>query len=113
MPVIHAYHKGYKDSFSLEIHKVEDKDKGVYKVDGAFHPRKDLQKVAVGSIIRIPEKTKAQKTANSIQNKVGKAQNNVEVKELIGTRTKKATRADIDTGIQTRSQNKHSLRSLK
>jgi hypothetical protein len=105
VPVVHAYHKGYKDSFSIEIHKVEDKDKGLYKVDGMFHPRKDLQKVA-GNVIKMQEKTKAQKAANSIQNKVGKAQNNVEVKELIGTRTKKATKADIDTGIQTRSNDK-------
>ena len=106
VPVIHAYHKGYKDSFSMELHKVEEKNKGLYKVDGSFHPRKDLQKVAVGSIIKGPEKTKAQKAANTIQNKVGKAQNNVEVRELIGTRTKKATKADIDTGIQTRSNDK-------
>ena len=113
VPVIHAYHKGYKDSFSLEKHKIEDKDKGLYKVDGSFHPRKDLQKVAAGSIIKIPEKNKAQKAAHNIQNKVGQAQNNVEVRELIGTRTKQATKADLDTGIRTRSNDKHNLRSKK
>ena len=65
----------------MEWHKVEEKNKGLYKVYGSFHPRKDLQKVAAGSIIKGPEKTKAQKAANTIQNKVGKAQNNVEVRE--------------------------------
>ncbi len=34
VPVIHKQHKGYKDSFSLEIHKVENKDKELYQVDG-------------------------------------------------------------------------------
>ena len=105
--------KDIKIVFSLEIHKVEDKDKGLYKVDGSFHPRKDLQKVAAGSIVKIPEKTKAQKAVHNIQNKAGQAQNNVEVSEFKGTRTKPATKDDIDSGTKTRSQNKHNLRSKK
>ncbi len=32
-------------SFSTEMHKVEDKNRGLCTVDGSFHPRKDLQLV--------------------------------------------------------------------
>ncbi len=32
--------KGYKDRFSLETHKVEDENKGLYIVDGSSHPIK-------------------------------------------------------------------------
>ena len=45
VPVINKVHKGYKDSFSMEIHKVEDVNRGLYTVDGSLHPRKDLQLV--------------------------------------------------------------------
>ncbi len=40
-PMIHD--KGYKVSFSMEAHKVEENNKGLYKVDGFLHSRKDLQ----------------------------------------------------------------------
>ena len=44
VPVIENHHdKWYKDSFSMEMHKVEFKSKGLYTVDGSLHPRKDLQ----------------------------------------------------------------------
>ena len=103
VPVIHKQHKGYKDSFSLEIHKVEDTDKGLYKVDGSFHPRKDLQLVK-GNIIKAPTKTKAQQVKYNIQNKVGKSLNNPEVKDLVGVRTKKETKEVLESSRTTRSQ---------
>ena len=31
----------------MEIHKVEDKNRGLCTVDGSLHPRKDLQLVKV------------------------------------------------------------------
>jgi hypothetical protein len=37
--VTHKQHKGYKDSFSMEMHKVEDKNRGLHTVDGSLHPR--------------------------------------------------------------------------
>ena len=43
LPVINKVHKGYKDSFSMEIHKVDNVNRGLYTVDGSIHPRKDLQ----------------------------------------------------------------------
>ncbi len=43
VPVMNKVHKGYKDSFSMEIHKLEDKNRGLYTVNGILHPRKDLQ----------------------------------------------------------------------
>ncbi len=46
VPDIHKQqHKGYKDSFSMEMHKVVDKTRGLYTVDGSLHPRKNLQLV--------------------------------------------------------------------
>ncbi len=61
VPVIHKQHKGYKDSFSMETHKVEDTSRGLYTVDGSLHPRKDLQLVK-GNLIKAPTKIKAQQS---------------------------------------------------
>ena len=91
VPVINKVHKGYKDQFSMEIHKVEKTNRGLYTVDGSLHPRKDLQLVK-GNVIKAPTKTKAQQTQHDIQDKVGKSLNNPEVKDLVGTRTKKETK---------------------
>ena len=43
--------KGYKDSFSVETHKVEEVNRGLYTVDGSLHTRKDLQLVK-GNVIK-------------------------------------------------------------
>jgi hypothetical protein len=59
VPVIHKQKKRYKDSFSMKMHTVEDKNRGLYSVDGSLHPRKDLQLVK-GNVIKAPTKTKAQ-----------------------------------------------------
>ena len=82
---------------------MEDTDKGLYKVDGSFHPRKDLQLVK-GNIIKAPTKTKAQQVKYNIQNKVGKSLNNPEVKDLVGVRTKKETKEVLESSRTTRSQ---------
>ncbi len=47
VPVVHKQHKGYKDSFSMEMHKVEDRNRGSYTVDGSLHPRKDAQSISL------------------------------------------------------------------
>jgi hypothetical protein len=57
VPVINKIHKGYKDSFSMETHKVEEVNRGLYTVDGSLHTRKDLQLVK-GNVIKAPTKTK-------------------------------------------------------
>ncbi len=51
VPVVHKQHNGCKDSFSMEMHKVEDKTRGLYTVDGSLHPRKDL-KLVKGHVIK-------------------------------------------------------------
>ncbi len=56
--MIHKPHKGY-DSFSMETHRIEDVNRGLYNVDAPLHPRKDLQLVK-GNFIKAPTKTKAQ-----------------------------------------------------
>ncbi len=33
VPVIHKQHKGYKDSFSMETHRIEDVNRGLYTVE--------------------------------------------------------------------------------
>jgi hypothetical protein len=97
VPVIHKQHEGYQDSFSIEIHQVEDKDKGLHQVDGTFHPRKDLQLVK-GNTINASTKTKAQQVKYNIQNKVGKSLKNPEVKDLVGVRTKQETKEILESG---------------
>ena len=103
VPVIHKQKKGYKDSFSMEMHKIEDVNKGLYTVDGSLHPRKDLQLVK-GNVIKAPTKTKAQQKQHDIQDKVGKSLNNPEVKDLVGTRTKKQTKEILNSERKTRAQ---------
>jgi transposase InsO family protein len=112
VPVIHKQHKGYKDSFSMETHKVEDINRGLYTVDGSLHPRKDLQLVK-GNVIKAPTKTKAQQKQRDIQNKVGKSLNNPEVKDLVGTRTKKETKEILESDRKTRSQTTSSTINLR
>ena len=96
----------------MEIHKVEDKNKGLYTVDGSLHPRKDLQLVK-GIVIKAPSKTKAQQKQHDIQDKVGKSLNNPEVKDLVGVRTKKQTKEILDSGRTTRSQTSGSNMTLR
>ena len=103
VPVIHKQKKGYKDSFSMEMHTVEDKNRGLYTVDGSLHPRKDLQLVK-GNVIKAPTKTKAQQKQRDIQDKVGKSLNNPEVKDLVGTRSKKQTKEILNSERKTRAQ---------
>ena len=87
----------------METHKIEDVNKGLYTVDGSFHPRKDLQLVK-GNVIKAPTKTKAQQKQHDIQDKVGKSLNNPEVKDLVGTRTKKEKKEILNSGRKTRAQ---------
>jgi hypothetical protein len=103
VPVIHKQKKGYKDSFSMEMHKIEDVNRGLYTVDGSLHPRKDLQLVK-GNVIKAPTKTKTQQKQHDIQDKVGKSLNNPEVKDLVGTRTKKKTKEILNSERKTRAQ---------
>ncbi len=46
-------------------------------------------KMVKGNFIKTPTKTKAQQKQHDIQDKVGKSLNNPEVKDLVGTRSKK------------------------
>jgi hypothetical protein len=96
----------------METHKVEDVNRELYTVDGSLHTRKDLQLVK-GNVIKAPTKTKAQQNKNDVQNKVDKAQQKPEVKDLIGNITKKAIKTALDTGITTRQQATYKLRSRK
>ncbi len=49
----------------MERHRIEDVKRGLYKVDGSLHPRKDLQLVK-GNVIKAPTKTKAQQKQHEI-----------------------------------------------
>jgi hypothetical protein len=112
VPVIHKIKKGYKDSFSMEIHKLEDKNRGLYTVDGSLHPRKDLQLVK-GNVIKAPTKTKAQQKQRDIQDKVGKSLNNPEVKDLVGIKSKKETKEILESGRKTRAQTAGTTMTLR
>ena len=87
----------------MEMHKVEDKTRGLYTVNCSSHPRKDLQLVK-GNVIKAPTKTKAQQKQRDIQDKVGKSLNNPEVKDLVGVKTKKETKEILESGRKTRAQ---------
>jgi transposase InsO family protein len=84
VPVIHKQHKGFLDHWTEEISNVEAKGHGLYKVDGTYHPRKDVQLVK-GVVIKPPTKTKAEKQKIDKINKVGTAQNHPAVKDLVGS----------------------------
>ena len=112
VPVINKVHKGYKDQFSMETHKVDEINRGLYKVNGVIHPRKDLQLVK-GNVIKAPTKTKAQQKQRDTRDKVGKAQNNPEVKDLVGVRTKKETKEILESGRKTRSQSASTTMTLR
>ncbi len=85
----------------MEAHKVEDKNRGLYTVDGSLHPRNDLRLVKQ-NVIKAPTKTKAQQKQHDIQDEVGKSFNNPEVKDLVGVRSKKQTKEILER--TTRSQ---------
>jgi hypothetical protein len=103
VPFINKVHKGYKDQFSMETHKVDEINRGLYEVNGVIHPRKDFQLVK-GNVIKAPTKTKTQQKQRDIQDKVGKSLNNPEVKNLVGVRTKKETKGILESGRKTRAQ---------
>ena len=92
-----------KPTYIYYSHKKEDVNRGLYTVDGSLHTRKDLQLVK-GNVIKAPTKTKAKQKQRDIQDKVGKSLNNPEVKDLVGTRTKKETKDILDSDRKTRSQ---------
>ena len=94
------------------IHKLEDKNRGLYTVDGSLHPRKDLQLVK-GNVIKAPTKTKAQQKQHDIQDKVGKSLNNPEVKDLVGPRSKKQTKEILESGRKTRAQTAAATMTLR
>ncbi len=52
----------------MEMHTVEDKNRGLYTVDGSLHPRKDVQLVK-GNVIKAPIKTSAQQKQHDIKEK--------------------------------------------
>ena len=56
------------------------------------------------NVIKAPTKTKTQQKQRDIQDKVGKSLNNPEIKDLVGTRTKKETKEIFDSDRKTRSQ---------
>ncbi len=74
----------------MEMHKVEDKNRGSCIVDGSLHSMKDLQLIK-GNVIKAPTRTSIQQKQleHDTQDKAGKSLNNPEVKDLVGIRTKK------------------------
>ncbi len=58
----------------------KDYHNGVYKVDGDMYPRKEIQLVKV-DVIQLPEKIKQQQAIINKMDKIGKAANNLHVKQ--------------------------------
>ncbi len=87
VPVINKVQKGYKDQWTYELKPVEkDLHNGLYKVGGQLHARKDLKLVNTTTLIKRPEKPAAEKKQREKVNKVGKAQYDPGLKDLVGRR---------------------------
>jgi hypothetical protein len=112
LPVIHKVAKGFKQQWSDDLSIVQKVyHNGVYLVDGALYPRKELQLVHEDILIKKPEKTPQQKAVLQRQDQIGKAANNSMVKELMNT-----TQPDYDkvtTMIDSTSKTKRSVNPIK
>ena len=87
VPVINKVHKGYKDQWTYELKPVQkDLHNGLYMVAGQLHARKDLKLVNTTTLIKRPEKPAAEKVQREKANKVGKAQYDPGLKDLVGRR---------------------------
>ncbi len=75
----------------METHKAENVNRGLYTVDVSLHTRKDLQLVK-GNVIKHLPRLKHNKNNVIYRIKWVKSLNNPEVKDLVGTRTKKETK---------------------
>ena len=86
LQLVHKTPKGFKEQWSTDLHTVQkDYHNGVYKVDNELYPRKELQLVK-GNVIKLPEKSKQEQAISNKQNKIGKAANNSELKQLLNTK---------------------------
>ncbi len=56
---------------------------------------------------------KAQQKQHNIQDKVGKSLNNIEVRDLVGTRTKKQTKEILNSKRKTRAQTVEASMTLR
>jgi len=84
IPVTHKVEKGYKQQWSYELHEVEDVFKnGVYQVNGDLYPRKELQLVK-GEVRKQPKVSEKEIEKKKEKDRIGKAQNIPEIKELTG-----------------------------
>ena len=102
--MIHKTPKGFKQQWSTELHTVQkDYHNGVYKVDNNLYPRKEIQLVK-GDVIKLPEKSKQEQAIINKKDKVGKAANNPELKQLLNSTTPdyKLVENMIDSGRTTR-----------
>ena len=102
--MIHKTPKGFKQQWSTDLHTVQkDYHNGVYKVDNNLYPRKEIQLVK-GDVIKLPEKSKQEQAIINKKDKVGKAANNPELKQLLNSTTPdyKLVENMIDSGRTTR-----------
>jgi hypothetical protein len=106
--MIHKTPKGFKQQWSTELHTIQkDYHNGVYKVDNNLYPRKEIQLVK-GDVIKLPEKSKQEQAIINKKDKVGKAANNPELKQLLNSTTPdyKLVENMIDSGRTTRKTKK-------
>ena len=103
IPVTHKVEKGYKQQWSYELHEVEDVFKnGVYQVNGDLYPRKELQLVK-GEVRKQPKLSEKEIEKKKEKDRIGKAQNIPEIKELTG-KINKQQAASLFEPRMTRSQ---------
>jgi hypothetical protein len=87
----------------------------LYTVDGSLHTRKDLQLVKGnhGNVIKHQPRPKHNKNNMIYRIKWVNSLNNPEVKDLVGTRTKKETKEVLESDRKTRSQTTSSTMNLR
>ena len=78
-------------------------------MDNNLYPRKEIQLVK-GDVIKLPEKSKQEQAIINKKDKVGKAANNPELKQLLNSTTPdyKLVENMIDSGRTTRKTKKKS-----
>lgn len=84
IPVTHKVSKGYKQQWSYELHQVEEVGKdGIYKVNGDYYPRKELQLIK-GKTKRQAELSEKEIEKRKKKDDIGIAQTDPEIKDLAG-----------------------------
>lgn len=85
IPIKQVVKKGYKQQWTYTKKAVDESlNNGLYLIDGKLYPRRDLMKVDEENLVKREEKPKRVRKIEKEVDKLGKAENSVEVRDLLG-----------------------------